>query len=186
MKRHLPAAICAAILLCTASACKPTEANYRAAYELTASRTAERERDGLTDEEYELIRRENAPKRMLIGSDSVAYEHKTITPVQAETSGAPRRYNLAVGRFAMSTNASSMRDRLHTAGMRAFIAKDAEGKYVVVAEAADTEASMAEALRRFATSGVTCSGLPAPMLIIMESAGRDRSRATLPTAVPKQ
>ncbi len=156
-----------AVLGLTFGSCKPTEAGYRDAYQRATANAKDKEREGLTDEEYALIQKENAPKFRKIGIDSVAYIHRALTPESSSEGENPvRNYNLAVGKFRMPTNARSFCSRLHEQGFASYIARDADSDCYVMAGGYDSDTEIPLLLSRFAASGLPCSGLDRPLLII--------------------
>lgn len=87
--------------------CKPSEKNYKAAYELAV----QRDHEGLEDSIYDLIKMEELPKLMRFGGDSIYVAPKESLlifwqPGSTNTSvkTAPS-YNLVVGEYTNPANA---------------------------------------------------------------------------------
>lgn len=140
--------IAAGALLMLAGACKPTEKNYRQAYELAAQRKVESE----SEIDAELTRRINADNRlplMRVGSDSLSYRHEPLTSAPGEGEPQLHRYNLAVALYAMPTNARSHTERLKSSGYDAYMAQNAKGEFYVMAAGAEDAEALAGALRKW-------------------------------------
>lgn len=124
-------AVGAAGLLCLA-ACKPTEANYRAAYE----RAAVGRSDQADSTIYTKIRREFVPGQLTYGGRTFPTGSQFVAA--AEGGGgineSIKRYCVVAGQFKQIFNAKSMRERLVDAGYPgAFVAQTGEPYYFVVA-----------------------------------------------------
>lgn len=182
-KRITTSAILALTLIVVVlSGCKPTEAGYREAYQRAVANAKDKDREGLTDEEYMLIQKENAPKYRRIGQDSVAYLHKALTPEPANIEVNPlRHFNLAVGKFRMPTNARSLSNRLKERGFSSYIGKDADSDYFVIVGGSATDNDIPGLMHRFEKSGIECAGMDFPLLIIIDAlSGPDNSRQERP------
>lgn len=106
MKR-LAIIILPALLIALLQACKPSEKNYKAAYELAV----QRDHEGLEDSIYNLIKQEELPRIARFGADSayVAPRESLLIfwqPGSTNTSltTAPA-YNLVIGEYTNPTNA---------------------------------------------------------------------------------
>lgn len=137
-----------AVMLLGLSACKTTEANYRAAYDKTiAAREAQDDDD---DNIYGGIQRRMSSTYVLDGRDSVAVSVKHVSLVtDADQSKAEmKKYNLIGGQFKQRFNAMSLSRRYADAGWPdAFVVQTAEPYYYIVVGTYDTisEARQAEA-----------------------------------------
>lgn len=109
MKKLLPP-IAVMLLLCI-GACKPTEANYRSAYEV--ARQKQLTGDSLID--HGLLDQQR-PKPMMFGTDTLPVRTEFIG--YTKDGGADsdksvvKRYCIVVGKFKQTFNARSMRQRL--------------------------------------------------------------------------
>lgn len=122
-------AVCAAM-----SACRTSEANYRAAYERAmAGRDSAMALDSTI---YGRYRRDFTTSQVRLADGRTA--EVTVQRVKlTEDIGVPpeylKRYNVVVGRFKQIFNARSMRERLVDAGYpRAMVVETAEPYYYVV------------------------------------------------------
>lgn len=156
--------IAAGALLLLVAACKPTENNYRQAYELASQRKAEAE----SEIDAELNRRINAENRlpmMAVGADSVPYRHEPLTVAPGEGEPQLHRYNLAVALYAMRTNARSHTERLKASGLDAYMAQNAKGEFYVMAAGGEDADALAGALRKWRNTNKN-SNSNFPILII--------------------
>lgn len=131
MKKILIAcAVCALMF----AACKPTEKNYRAAYDVAiAKKQAEQESlsaDGLVAED--------APKARYIDGDTLYFANEIITvdkdfaPFKESGAADLKALNVAVGVFKMNTNARAGATALRSQGFDAFPVKAMGGKWYII------------------------------------------------------
>ena len=123
-------ALCALML----ASCKPTEKNYRSAYDVAiAKKQAEQESlaaDGLISE--------NAPKPRYIDGDTLYFAHeiisvdKDVAPFKDSSPAELKAYNVAVGMFKMNTNARAGASALRDKGFEAFPVKAMGGKWYII------------------------------------------------------
>ena len=96
-----------AIATLSLTACKTTEANYRAAYEMAL----QKDKEGIDEETYALIKQEEAPQE--IGSEGdklrVITQSVVVTKNAGNDDASIRRYNVAIGSFRQVFNAKAMR-----------------------------------------------------------------------------
>lgn len=121
------------LLLAAMVSCKTSEANYRAAYQkaVAARETAD------ADEAYGPARQQPAAQAVIAGSDTIPVVIERVSVVKNDGDAAPQAlaYNVVAGRFKQRFNAFSLRDRLVAAGYKgAFVVKNAEPYYFIVAE----------------------------------------------------
>lgn len=116
------------------TACKPTEQNYREAYEKTmAGRTASEAEDSTI---YTNIRREMRERQMVLEGDTVPVksQYVAITEDGGGINEYIRRYCVVAGQFKQRFNAMSMRERMTENGYpAAFVVQTREPYYFVVA-----------------------------------------------------
>ncbi|MCM1319322.1 MAG: hypothetical protein NC217_02950 [Muribaculaceae bacterium] len=149
--------------------CKPTENNYRMAYD----KAMEKQREGLTDEQYALMYEESLPRYMRTPTDSVrGFSESMIwqyTPIAVDSGRKvdPAPYNLTVGKYSMLTNAKSHADNLAADGWKSYVFRNGEPiYYVIVMRSADLD-SVAQAAhaytKRYPRGTVS---IPEPMVIV--------------------
>lgn len=143
------AALCATSLFV---ACKPTEKNYKMAYD----RAKEKARRGLTDAEYEMMVLNELPGYMRTPTDSVrAFTEGLMwqyTPLAVDSGRKvePAPYNLAVGKYTMLTNAKAHADRLAADGWHSHIFRTGAAVYYVVVKMSNSLDTVAHAARDYA------------------------------------
>ena len=136
-------AIGAALMLC-ATSCKTTEANYRAAYDLAASKAKE----GIGEENYNRIQAEALKANAVVAGDSVRMKKMYVSIFDKPEEGTVHRYCVVVWEFKQQANATSLRDRLKAEGHKAWIARaSSTSTFLVVAESFDTPEEAAAFVR---------------------------------------
>lgn len=134
-------------LICSISACKTTEQNYRAAYELAQQKKAGT--DTVTDR---LIDREAGPAQVTVGGISLPMKTEYTRPVR-DLEGFNindfQKYNVVIASFRQLFNAKSVRKRAIEAGFdKAFIVINNEQVYYVIAASCATPAEAEAALKK--------------------------------------
>lgn len=147
MKRNL---IIIAVGVLALTACKPTEKNYRSAYDIAVNKR-QAEQQAL---DAEGLVSEDAPKPRYIDGDTLYFANEIIrmdedfapykdakSKVAAE--GTPvenplKALNVAVGMFKMNTNARSGASDLRDKGFSAFPVRAQGGKWYIIAGSFDT------------------------------------------------
>lgn len=124
--------LCAVALLATA--CKTSEANYRAAYEKTME--ARRVEQSVDSTVYGEVRRQANTRSVEVEqgvSTDVRVQHVRVTEGGGGINENLRRYGVVVGQFKQRFNAISLRDRLVDAGYpAAFVVETAEPYYYIL------------------------------------------------------
>lgn len=167
MKHTTLRIIAAVVVLLTAlAACKPTEQNYRNAYE--AARLKQDQSGGLDSTIYSRLRPQGDGAKLVAGSDTLTMH--TITIGYPEDAGASattlHRYNVVVGQFKQIFNARAMRQRLINDGYEgAMILQTREPLYYVVAESCVTPEGAAEAIRRVGSDSRLTIRTPFPWIL---------------------
>ncbi len=122
-----------ALILAVLAGCKPTEANYRAAY-LAAKEKTEAE-SPVEATIYERIRKEAVNSGLIYGNDTIPMMTMPVkcTPGLSDPSMV-NRYSVAVARFKQIFNARSMAERLRVQGHEnATVVENGEPLYYVIA-----------------------------------------------------
>ena len=146
MKQIIYIAIIIAIFS-TISACKTTEQNYRAAYELAQQKKTDT--DTITDR---LINREAGPARVTVDGVSLPMKAEYTRPIrdlEGFNIGDFKKYNVVIASFRQLFNAESVRKRAIEGGFdKAFIVINNEQVYIVIAESCSTPAEAEAALKK--------------------------------------
>lgn len=129
MKKTLLFMILAACLL---AACKPTEANYRQAYDAAMATRNTEEGDTI----FNGMRRNMDQQEMVVGADTASFisQWVKITEGGGGINEYIRKYCVVAGQFKQAFNAKSMRERLVENGYPgAFVVQNSEPYYYVIA-----------------------------------------------------
>lgn len=150
----------AGALLC---GCKPSEKNYRLAYETAQAKA----REGLDDDVYEAMLRDELPPLIHIMGDSVRVQRVNLnwfyTPqsVDSGKSQEPLPYNLAVALYKMPVNARAHANDLAQEGYASCVMRSGTDKYYVIAARSGSLDSIAHASSAYiATHEPPYPGLP--------------------------
>lgn len=124
-------------------ACKPTEKNYREAYDIAIAKKqqteAELEADGITDAD--------APTIRIVKGDTLYFK---AMPLRVKADDAPLHpYNLVVDQFKMPTNARSSAATIKEKGFEARTLQSSGDKWIVVAGGADSLDETIALVKRF-------------------------------------
>lgn len=145
--------------------CKPTEANYKAAYLATKEKT---DADSPVEATiYERIRKNVVNSELVDGTDTIPM--MTI-PVKC-TPGVSvpldvKQYSVVVAQFKQIFNARSMAERLRTQGYeKATVVENGEPLYYVIASTFDTADSAAAGFRTLTAAGNVKCRPPYPVVM---------------------
>jgi cell division protein FtsN len=128
------------------TACKTTEANYRAAYEMAL----QKDKEGIDEDTYALIKQEEAPHEIDSDGDKLRMitQSVIVTKNAGNDAATIRRFNVAIGSFRQVFNAKAMRGRIIDKGYDVFIVETSEPTYYVIAAACDTIEQAKEVIER--------------------------------------
>ena len=169
MRRLTYGVILLASVLTLCMACKPTEKNYKLAYD----KAKEKARAGLSDNEYEMMLLNDLPPYLRTSTDSVRGFKEGIiwqyTPLSVDSGHKVNagQYNLAVGKYSMLTNAKAHADRLGADGWRTHVFRNGEPVYYVVVKISNDLDTVARAAHGYLSrypNGVVA--LHEPMVIL--------------------
>ncbi len=160
----------ALVILALASlwGCKPSEKNYRIAYETAM---AAREDTDSTETVYTRIRRQMKTGTAVVGGDTIAVNTQfvAVTPDGGGIKESLKRFCVAVGQFKQVFTAKNMRERLVDNGYPgAFVVQTREPYYFVIAGASPSLAEAAALLDR--VSADTTFTLRPPLPFILQPA----------------
>lgn len=174
MKSVFKCLILAVGLFTVLVACKPTEKNYRLAYELAQ----QKERQGLDDDIYEMMVEESLPPYRHTATDSVRVMGEHViwqyTPEVVDSGRKinPKEYNLAVGKYSMLTNAKAHADRLASEGWHAVLLRNGEPSYYVIVKMSASLDTIASAARKYSSRYPNgCVSLPEPIALALSGYG---------------
>lgn len=124
-----------ALLLAT-GACKPTEANYRVAYD-----AAQRHRTAAeaTDSDLAALPLQNVNAPQYVSAGGIRFGlRRTALIAEGIQRAELKPYNVAVSAYRMRANAGDEAGRLRADGYDAFLLRDAADTYYVIAAACDS------------------------------------------------
>ncbi len=156
----------ACLLLLTAS-CKPTEKNYREAYEKTMTGRADSALDGTI---YGDMRRNMQHEIGNVKADgrqaSIVSVHVKITEGAGAKDAKLRKYCVVAGQFKQLFNAKSMCERMAANGYpNAFVMQTGEPDYYVAAASYDEMKAATDMLSRLSRDANLKLKDPMPMLV---------------------
>lgn len=157
----------AVVVLITLGACKPSENNYRLAYETAM----QRDREGLEEGVYELIQQEKLPPMIHVLGDSVRVQRLPLAAFYCPGTDSldkcmPQYYNVAVALYKMPTNARAHADRLAGEGYHSAVLKSGASLYYVMAGLVESLDSAARLARMYDLSHAgEYIGIPCPIAI---------------------
>lgn len=155
-----------------ATACKTSEANYRAAYEKAVeARRAEQSVDSTV---YGGVRRQANTRSVEVRPGlnvDVRVQHVRVTEGGGGINENLRRYGVVVGQFKQRFNAISLRDRLVAAGYpAAFVVETAEPYYFILLGSYSELPEAYAAMESFAAKPAVAMKEPLPF--ILQASGR--------------
>lgn len=144
-------------------ACKPTEKNYRAAYDAAQAKRQAAAADDLIPAQG--LQATDGPRLTTVGSSQIYTWSEPLKSTGFELGIC----NMAVALYSMDTNARSLAERLQTEGYRAGVVTNADGKFYVIASVTPTLEEAAAAVAEFEKrhSGFPYSGLPGAPLVLL-------------------
>lgn len=160
-----------AMLACCLWACKPTEKNYRAAYETAmAARLAADSIDGGVQPMPG-----SGAERAVVGGVEVGVVREFVA-VTADGGGIKeyiKRYCVVAARFKQKFNALSMRERLAESGYPgAFVVQTGAPEYFVVAGSTSDAREAAELVRRLEADTACPPQRGCPLVLVPSQTGR--------------
>ncbi len=125
--------------------CKPTEKNYKAAYDAAIAKREKANSDGLLPADGLL--HDDGPKKQDIAGESLYVLVERTNPL--ESGGEVKGYSVAVAMFKMPTNAKSGAESLKEKGYDAFAVRAKGDKYFILAGSYATAMEAKECYLKF-------------------------------------
>lgn len=165
-KSSLIIIVCAFGLTMLFDSCKPTEQNYRAAYEAAQNKQQRIKEESDTDSLT--LMTDDTPPRKTVGDKSAYVSQEPVTLYGDAEKTAPT-FNVAVAKYKMTANAQSHQERLIQKGLQSYLLATPKGEFYVVAASFPT---MAEAVTYAAeykekNPGLPFAGLPGEPVVII-------------------
>lgn len=126
MKKILFLALLVSLGLC---GCKPTERNYKQAYDSALAKRQKAEAEAMIPATGLLS--DEGPQQRIVGGDTLYVSTERLRPVSSDEPIAP--YNVAVAMYKMNTNAISMAADLKAKGYAAQALKSTGDRWFTVA-----------------------------------------------------
>lgn len=164
--------IAAGLGLLMLAGCKPTEKNYKAAYDAAMARRAADEATMLADMPDMMAAIDmDAPRRVDVGADTVLVKTKSLAPIDTFNM---LPYNVTVAIYKMSTNAKAHSERLRQEGYNSYVLKDNEGQFYTVSEAFDSLEPTPASIRRYVETHKSDMyvGLPSSPVVYVPAGAR--------------
>jgi len=155
----------ALLSLMAVSGCKPTESNYKAAYDAAQKKRQAADTDVMLPASG--LQSVDGPRRQTVGGNSV-YVVKEHLKITGDTGIEMQKWNVAVASYKMSTNCASQVDELKSKGYRSFPAESTGGKYYVIAGSFATLEEAAEFVHEYSSGKEPTEfiGMPGAPVII--------------------
>lgn len=132
IKRMVRVGLLIVAVLVLATSCKPTEKNYKSAYDAAVGKRAQADAERMLPSEG--IMQVDGPEMRVIGGDSVFVLHDRVRTPE-NSANRLGKFNVAVAFFKMRTNADASASHLISEGYKALAARSAQEKWYVVAGA---------------------------------------------------
>ena len=158
-KLFFVAALSAVVL----AGCKPTEKNYREAYDAAVARREKSLADAGDDAVG--LTTDDGPRTVVVDGDTLHILSRRLSP--ADGGGALHPVNVAVGEFSMNTNARSGAESLASRGYASRVARGEGDRWYTIASGFDNEEDARAFVRTFRrrNAGYVYVGLPGPVII---------------------
>lgn len=124
--------VLAVMILVGLSGCKPTENNYKAAYDAALSKreNVDTERQAMAGDHQVLSL--DGPQKRTIDGQEVYVETRRVRPEGDWAPSARPRYMIGIGVYRMGANARALAERLRSEGYESFLGRDSDDRLWVV------------------------------------------------------
>lgn len=127
------------------AACKPTEQNYKAAYDAAQAKVVDNLRD--TDAEHRRVQDDEFAFAREFQGDTVLQSRQSVKCADIDATKTP--FAVGVALFKMPANAHSRAADLKKSGVDAYVGEDAEARFAVLVHPSATFAEVAVAAKTF-------------------------------------
>lgn len=151
-----------------ATGCKPTEKNYRSAYDKALEASLRKQAEMTESSSGGVLETMDGPRMEIVEGDTLYVSASRVRPENPEAVKESGAFGLAIGRYGMPTNARRQAEELKNDFGGAFVASDGEDNYYVVVSTFETLPEGAGALRRFRAKkpGYPSIGLPSGPVVL--------------------
>lgn len=148
------------------TACKPTEKGYKSAYDAAVGKRESVMSELGVNLPEGALQQVDGPQLKEVDGIKVYVLNQHISPLETGVS-LPDNYNVAIGKYKMSTNAISQSNDLKNQGLKAFPVKDTEDFYYTIAGSFPSLSEAVEFNQEYLKrKNITFVGLPnAPVII---------------------
>lgn len=155
------------ITLTALTGCKPTEKNYKSAYDAALGKREAAMADIDVNIPEGTLQQVDGPQLKEVDGVKVYLLNRRLKP-EGEGISLPARYNVAVGTYKMNTNCIAQSVALKEEGFQAFAAKDSEGEYYTIAGSFPTLTEAVTFYKKYeAGKNRVYVGLPSAPVIIL-------------------
>ncbi len=124
-------------LLLSFASCKPTEQNYKKAYDAAIAKQKASQYDADLGLDLAALTPDDAPLTAAVGEGNVMVKTLAIR-ILGDENTVPPQYNVCVGIYKMPTNAKAHAEALRSQGYEAFVMVDGEDNYHTIARSFDS------------------------------------------------
>lgn len=152
-------------LMVALTACKPSEANYKRAYDTAIAAGRDADEDSTI---YAGMRRQMSQREAVLDGDTVMIKTQWVSATAdgGGTNDSIRQYCVVAAEFKQVFNARSMRDRLAGMGYNgAFVVQNSEPRYYVVALSTSQADEAAACLRKLRNEKALALKAPLPYIL---------------------
>ena len=156
-----------ALLAVAGGGCKPTEGNYRSAYDKAYEANKRKNTEATTAVDGTKLEMMDGPNISIVEGDTLYISRERVSPVEAAPS-TPGVYGVAIGRYGMPTNARRQVQELSATSPSAFMAKDGDDNYYVIIRTVETLPEARDVIKDFhaAHPGYPSIGLPQGPVVV--------------------
>lgn len=145
MKKIITIVMATVLMSLVMTSCKTSEENYKAAYDIAASK----QRSGVDNKVSAFIEREKRLGEVrVVSGDSIRFTSQYVSPLDEENTEI-HKYGIVVGDFKQKFNATSYRNRINneTGENTAYIVVGQDKNYMVIYKGFDTKEEAAEFMK---------------------------------------
>lgn len=150
---------------CLLPACKPTESNYKAAYDKAAEAAERRNREMNTGTDGKILESMDAPRIQVIDGDTVMVSAARMRVFEESEQSVNTNKNIgvAVARYTMPTNARRHVEELRKEYPEALIVTDGDGNFYVVTGRYESLPEAASQIKRYRANHAKDSTIGLPL-----------------------
>lgn len=140
-----------ALSLLAAAGCKPTESNYKAAYDAAQKKRQAADADSDIALPTGGLQAVDAPRKRVVDGDTVSVAKMPLR-FDGGLEQSVHRWNVAVACYKMQTNCAAQVSELFTKGYKAYVAETTGGRFYTIAGTFETLHEAAAFAREYAAT----------------------------------